>query len=129
MTVDVAAHEALQAEVEHLRQRNIELERIQEFTRVLLENLSDGVVACDASGELVLFNRAARTWHGVDVQNLPPEEWASAYDLYAADGVTPLPTEQIPLLRAFSGEHVQEAGMTIVANGQAPRQILANAVP
>jgi rsbT co-antagonist protein RsbR len=129
MTVDIAAYEALQAEVEHLRQRNIELERLQEFTRVLLENLSDGVVACDATGELVLFNQVARAWHGVDVQNLPPEEWASAYDLYAADGVTPLPTEEIPLLRAFSGEHVQEAGMTIVANGQAPRQILANAIP
>jgi PAS domain-containing protein len=63
------------------------------------------------------------------VQDLPPEDWTSAYGLYAADGVTPLPIEAIPLVRAFGGEHVQGAGMTIVAKDQAPRQILANADP
>src|SRR5690348_8934904 len=76
------------------------LQREQEFTRVLLEHVSEGVVACDADGNLVLFNRTAREWHGVDVRRLKPHEWANHYDLYGPDRVTPLRMEDIPLFRA-----------------------------
>ncbi|MCX6879705.1 MAG: PAS domain S-box protein [Verrucomicrobia bacterium] len=101
------------------------LHREQEFVRTLLDNLADGVVACDAEGQLTLFNRAAREWHGMDALALPPAEWGRHYDLYGPDGTTPLPTESIPLFRAFRGETVRDAGMVIVAQGQPPRHILA----
>ena len=103
--------------------------REQTFVRALMDNLADGVVACEAAGKLVLFNRTAREWHGLDALALPPEEWGRHYDLYGPDGITPLPTDAIPLLRAFRGETVREAGMTIVAKDQAPRHILAAACP
>ena len=103
--------------------------REQTFVRALMDNLADGVVACEAAGKLVLFNRTAREWHGLDALALPPEEWGLHYDLYGPDGITPLPTDAIPLLRAFRGETVREAGMTIVAKDQAPRHILAAACP
>jgi PAS domain-containing protein len=98
----------------------------QEFSRALLESMADGVVACDAEGGLVLFNRTAKEWHGMDPMRLPSEEWAKHYDLFQSDGTTPLPTEEIPLARAFKGEIVVDAGMAIVVKGQAPRFILAN---
>ena len=105
------------------------LQREQEFARALLENIADGVVACDAQGTLVLFNRAAREWHGLDALALPPEEWGRHYNLYEPDGTTPLPTASIPLLRAFRGEAVREAGMVIAAQSQPPRHILASGRP
>jgi len=37
------------------------------FSDALLESMADGVVACDENGILVLFNRAAREWHGADL--------------------------------------------------------------
>lgn len=102
------------------------LTREREFSRSLLESMADGVVACDAEGRLTLFNRTSREWHGTDLMRLPPEEWAKNYNLYHSDGMTPLLTEEIPLARAFRGEIVIDAGMAIVARGQAPRFILAN---
>lgn len=109
-----------------LKQLEEGLTREREFNRCLLDSMADGVVACDAEGALTLFNRAAREWHGIDPMRLPQEEWTSHYDLFRADGLTPLPTTEIPLAMAFKGEAVQDAGMAIVARGQPPRFILAN---
>lgn len=98
----------------------------KEFSHSLLESMADGVVACDADGVLTLFNQTARKWHGLDPLRLPPEEWAQHYDLFRADGITPLPTDEIPLARAFSGEIVRDAGMAIKAKGEPIRFIRAN---
>jgi PAS domain S-box-containing protein len=105
------------------------LHREQIFNAALLENVAEGVVACDASGKLRLFNKTSRDWHGMDALALPAEEWAQHYDLYELDGVTPLPTAAIPLVRAFAGETVCAVGMAIVAQGQPPRYIQANGGP
>jgi len=107
----------------------MELEQQQVLNRLLLENLSEGVVACDADGRLILFNKAARDWHGADPREIPPEQWSRHYDLYEGDGVTPLTMERIPLVRAFSGERVKGAEMSIVRKGQAPRLVLAAGAP
>jgi PAS domain S-box-containing protein len=112
-----------------LSNREEEMVREREFSRSLLESMAAGVVACGADGTLVLFNRTARAWHGLDPMRLPPEEWASHYDLYRYDGVTPLPTDEIPLARAYNGETFADAGMAIVAKGRPPRFILANGCP
>jgi PAS domain S-box-containing protein len=109
-----------------LKQTENVLTREREFSRCLLESMADGVVACDTDGILALFNRTARQWHGLDPMRLHQKEWAGHYDLFRADGVTPLPTEEIPLAMAFKGEEVRDVGMAIVAKGQAPRFILAN---
>jgi PAS domain S-box-containing protein len=116
----------LEKEIIQRKQAEERLIRQQEFSRALLESMADGVVACDAEGVLTLFNRAAKEWHGMDPTRLPPEEWAKHYDLFRADGSTPLTTEEIPLARAFQGEIVVDAGMAIVARGQDARFILAN---
>jgi PAS domain S-box-containing protein len=102
------------------------LVREREFSRALLENAGDGVVACDAQGQLVLFNKTAREWHGLDARSVPPHEWADHYDLFGADGRTRLRPEDVPLLRAFRGERVRDARMSIAARGQPVRYIIAN---
>lgn len=101
----------------------------REFTRILLENLADGVVACNADGNLVLFNHASRVWHGADALGLPPEEWARCYDLYAEDEKTALTIDQIPLARAYHGEHVRNVAMCIYPRGCPPRHVIANGDP
>jgi PAS domain S-box-containing protein len=106
-----------------------ELLREQEFTRALLDNIADGVVACDARGALALFNRTVREWHGMETLTAPPEAWASQLSLHGPDGATPLPPEEVPLLRAFHGETLRDVKLTIVAQGQPPRHILASGSP
>jgi PAS domain S-box-containing protein len=109
--------------------RNAELEQERTFLNTVLANLSEGVVACDTQGQLTLFNDASRHFHGLDVSAIPPEEWAEHYDLFEGDGVTPLITERIPLVRAWKGEELHEVEMTIRPKGGESRQFLASGQP
>ncbi|MCQ4297772.1 PAS domain S-box protein [Pseudomonas stutzeri] len=106
----------------------LELDKQQEMNRRLLEALSEAVIACDADGNLTLFNEKAKQWHGADAEPGSPNEWATRYQLYRADGVTPLQPDEIPLRRALSGEHVIDHEMVLLSNG-APRHVLSNADP
>ncbi|MAO64815.1 MAG: hypothetical protein CL666_07420 [Balneola sp.] len=103
--------------------------REQEFNDALLKAATDGIVASDENGDLVLFNETAKDWHGIDLRKIPIEEGSTYYDLYHIDGETPLEPHEIPLVRAFKGETVQNAGMAIAPKGQPARYILASGSP
>jgi diguanylate cyclase (GGDEF)-like protein/PAS domain S-box-containing protein len=92
----------------------------------VLETIDVGVVACDKRGELSLFNRAAREFHGMPLRASGSSDWASEYNLFASDGVTPLKPDEIPLYRALQGEMVQDAEMMVVPQRHAPRFLLAS---
>ncbi len=108
------------------KQRQEELQKEREFRSAMLESLQSGVVACDADGILMLFNRVAREFHDLPEEALPADKWAERFDLYQADGITPLPTEEIPLVRAFSGEVVRDVEMVIAPEGCPSRIVLAS---
>lgn len=129
--------QALARNEEALRQANSELEaRIAErttaltaangFLQALLENVQDGIVACDANGVLTLFNRATRAFHGLPEARIPAASWAQHYHLFHADGVTPMATEDVPLYRALQGEHVQGVEMVIAPNHGSRRVVQAS---
>lgn len=105
------------------------LVREQEFNDALLKAATDGIVACDENGDLVLFNEMAKKWHGVDLKKIPIEEAGQFYDLYNIDGENPLKPNEIPLMRAFKGESFQDIGMSIVPQRQPPRFISSSGGP
>ena len=88
------------------------------FLENLLENIDAGIVVCNEKGELILFNRVAREWHGMDHIKIPQKDWARQCSLYLEDGSTPMDTSTVPLSRAFRGEKLRNIGMVIVAKGQ-----------
>ncbi|MBC7955318.1 MAG: PAS domain S-box protein [Cytophagales bacterium] len=103
-----------------LHRRNEELSQLRDeaaaeraLLTAVLDTIEDAIVACDADGVLTVFNRASRQLHGLPEQPIPAQEWAEHYSLYGPDGVTLLPTEQIPLLRAFRGEQVRNVEMVV----------------
>lgn len=105
------------------------LHKQSEFLNAVLENIQDGIVACDEDGKLTLFNRATREFHGLPVVPLMANEWAEHYDLYENDGETKMKPEDIPLARAFKGEDVKEVPMTIRRKDGVKFQILASGKP
>jgi two-component system cell cycle sensor histidine kinase/response regulator CckA len=117
-------------DVTTLKERAEQAQSVARFSELLLEHVNEAVVACDAVGQLSVFNRMARDWHGLGPDaSLMPEEWADRYDLYEGDGRTPLSAARIPLQRAFAGESVREVPMCIAAPGQPLRRVIANGGP
>jgi PAS domain S-box-containing protein len=100
----------------------------QEFLEALIENIIDGLAACNLDGELVLFNQATRTFHGLLPEPIKCEDWAKHYDLHDETG-KPLELEQIPLWRALQGESVRDALLMIIPKTGEARSLIANADP
>ncbi len=120
------ANSLLHPEIADRQQAETPLQTEQNMLRVLLDNLQAGIVACNAEGVLTLFNQAAREFHGLPEQPLPPEQWAEGYDLYRSDGQTPLALEEIPLFRALQGEIVENAEIVIAPKTGPARTLLVN---
>lgn len=120
---------SLEVEISERMEVEVALRREVAFSNALLENVHGGIVACDAEGKFVLFNRTVREWYGIDAV---PENQASTEhfkDLYCPDGVTALPTDATPLIRALNGERLDNVGVVIRAKDQPIRHILVNGGP
>lgn len=74
----------------------------------LLSHTRLAVAATDASGQITLYSPALQELMGVAGGDIPEGEMVDHFDLYAEDGTTRLPTEQIPLVRARGGEVVRD---------------------
>jgi len=98
----------------------------REFLNAVLENVSEGIMACDAEGRLSVFNRATREIYGLSVSNAQRGEWATRYNLFRADGVTPLVPDEVPLSRALAGEVVDKQEIVIAPEGRPPRRVLCS---
>jgi diguanylate cyclase (GGDEF)-like protein/PAS domain S-box-containing protein len=126
-----------QARGDRLAAANEELRRVTEalalergFVGALLDNISEGIVACDENGRLSRFNPATVAMHGgLGVQPLAAEEWSAHYGLYHPDGTTPLAPSEMPLQRAFNGERVQDVEVVIAPAGGTRRVVVCNGRP
>src|SRR3954462_8591456 len=84
-----------------------------DFISSLVEHMADGVAACDAEGNIILLNRRAREGsEGFPAQvevpaGLSRERWSEYFQLYAPGTSELLATEDLPLVRALSGETVR----------------------
>ena len=107
----------------------LELEEKRELLDAVLETIDVAVVACDAVGNLTIFNRMARSIHGLDLKTISSAEWSRYYSLYHIDGRTPLVLDDIPLVRALKGEIVHDQGMVIAPEGNAAHTMLATGRP
>lgn len=101
----------------------------RQFLTAVLDNIGEAVVACDVQGVLTRFNQAARDLHSLPEIPIPPEQWAEHYDLYQADGKTPLRKDDIPLFRALQGEPVCGVEIVVAPKRGEARVLLVNAQP
>ncbi len=100
-------------DISAFKQLEFDLKESKSFIDAVLETVDAGIVVCDAEGHLKLFNKATREMHGLPEQALSPDEWSKHYHLYEGDAVTPLPTEHIPLYKAWKGLPAKDLDMAI----------------
>lgn len=121
-----ASNAALREKIVHSPTEPLTLLLEEDFILALLESSPDGIVVCDAQGTLRYFNAATRKFHGLPERPLPPEEWASFYNLYLEDGITLMHKEEIPLFRALNEGAVQDVKMVIAPKGAPARRFSAS---
>ena len=82
-------------------------ERVQVLDAII-RSMGDGVVVADAQMRFSVFNPSAERIIGVGATDRPPDEWTDLYGLFYPDAVTPVPTDELPLVRAVRGENVED---------------------
>ncbi len=98
------ATQALAEQAEELAHSRQALEAQSLMLQSVLDSMAEGLVTADEQGKLVIWNPAAEKILGRGATDLPPEQWSEHYGVFLADMVTPLPTDQIPMVRALRGE-------------------------
>lgn len=95
------------------------------FVEALLNSLDSGVVACDASGRVVMVNRALRAYVNEAVHFDAVRE---RFRFQHHDG-TPVQAHELPLARALAGEEVHRAELLAHDDQGRPGWYAANARP
>jgi PAS domain S-box-containing protein len=98
------AAEALAEQAAELSLSQQALESQTLMLQSVLDSMAEGLVAADEQGKFLIWNRAAERIVGYGPADLPTEKWSEHYGNYLSDGITPMPTEQLPLVRAIHGE-------------------------
>jgi PAS domain S-box-containing protein len=120
--------------VEYLRditqRRQLTAQLLQQRTllEAVITDLPVALLACDVSGKITHFNRAAAQLHGMELDELGSSSSASlAADIYLMDGVTPVAEDERPLARALRGETISNLELTMVPDEAPPRTTLSSA--
>ncbi|MDB6085968.1 MAG: sensor signal transduction histidine kinase, partial [Gammaproteobacteria bacterium] len=94
----------------------------QTLLEAVITDLPVALIACDVSGSITHFNRAAVELHCVRVESHPV-----AAQVFLADGMTPVQPDEHPLARALRGETISDLELTIVPPEASPRSTLSSA--
>lgn len=94
------------------------------FLDAILDNLDDGIVACDKKGMITLANRASRAIFASEDSSAVSGDWARRYEFFRADGKTPLLPSELPVARALRGEKVVGAEILVRKKPSGPAVVL-----
>ncbi len=120
------ANERLRCELAEREKAEVALQSEREFLRAVLQNMEDGLLACNAEGALTFLNKAAMELHGLPDLPLPAKDWTGHFQLFAAEGKTPLRPEETPLRRALRGEGVRNVEVVVVPGNGPQRTLLVS---
>jgi PAS domain S-box-containing protein len=112
-----------------LQVQGLEIENRKQFLDALVANVSEGILACDANGELTLVNDTTREFYGLPSEPLTLEAWMNYSATFKPDGSTVLGQAEIPLVRALMGEEVRDLELRVVPKHGEARVVLVNGDP
>ncbi|WP_433720246.1 ATP-binding protein [Actinoplanes sp. CA-051413] len=111
-----------------------EVDRQRRFLDAVLDNLHDGVTACDADGRVVLVNaRMQRLWGGArmpaDLSDHPAVAGPSDGDGLSDGDGRPIAPGDVALFRALRGERLRNEELVLQGRGGRTRYYLIDAQP
>jgi diguanylate cyclase (GGDEF)-like protein/PAS domain S-box-containing protein len=92
---------------EHLKPEE-SLQRQSDILQMVLNSMSEGVIVCSETGELILVNQSAIQLLNMNDKTSDLRDLVASYDWRRPDGVTEAPYDERPLVRALAGEKVTD---------------------
>ncbi|TLZ33536.1 MAG: PAS domain S-box protein [Gammaproteobacteria bacterium] len=102
----------------------------QTLLATVIAELPLALLACDVTGRVTHYNRAAVELFGIpteDTTALPRSAYPVTSHVYQLDGTTPVPPEDRPLARALRGDNVSDAEFVVATPTGAVRTALSSA--
>lgn len=78
----------------------------KEFLNAMLDNLEDGIIACDSTGRITVINDVLQKKIKSARHSYHLDELSSLLDLYTLDNSQPLRSSELPLQKALNGERI-----------------------
>ena len=91
-------------EYEELKSKNRELQAQLEQMQTIFNSLNEGIVATSTAGDFLLANPTAQSIVSMGKTEDSPDEWSEHYGTFYPDKVTPVPSEELPLMQARQGK-------------------------
>lgn len=125
---------ALNRMAEALQERQAQLdtalsntEQERTLLELVLNSMTEGVIAVDVRGRVLLFNQAARKVLPPVFAGQPLDAWRESFQLLDPVSGLPVPDDQRPLPRAIRGDSADQLDMTVHIEGRADR-VMRNSV-
>jgi|GEM_PF-186466 len=96
------------------------LENEKNFLNAILDNLSDGIVACDSRGDITVYNKA--------LQKLTETE-AMAIAFYQPNNEVVIPADEQPLRRVLQGEKIEQLELELKTSNDSKRYVVIDGQP
>jgi signal transduction histidine kinase/PAS domain-containing protein len=96
---------------------------------LIINSMSEGVLAMDVEGRFLLFNAAARKTFPVNEVGISLAQWRADHEVVLADGKTICPPQDRPLSRAVRGETLDSWDVFLRRPGARDRVLRNNIRP
>lgn len=100
----------------------------KDFLNAVLNNLSDGVLACNPKGVITVVNPAFKNLIGLHEVDHLNEKWLKYFSLYQLNHDKPIPYSDYPINRALRGEKIEELELQL-KNNELKRNVAVSGQP
>ena len=97
-----------EADASHNAQPLSEMQYHNQLMKTVFNSIDEGVVAVDSNGKALLVNPSAERILGIGLSTASFHQWPEEYGVFYPDKVTPIPANELTLVRAMHGESTRD---------------------
>jgi diguanylate cyclase len=101
----------------------------KEFLNTILDNLEDGIVACNAKGKITVLNHAIQKMINFSKEGDAVKNWVNYFEFYHPNNEQPIPHSELPLAQALRGEHLSSQEFVLKSNDEIQRNVIVDGQP
>ncbi|UQD56379.1 PAS domain-containing protein [Flavobacterium sp. K5-23] len=85
----------------------------EEKLRLIIDNISEGVIVANSDKQIIMANYMANEIFGIEENNSIPVNLTDQFELYFPDEKTIFPSQHLPMARALEGEETNDIDVVL----------------